>query len=456
LVTGAAAPSPAAQPLQPSFAQKHHACGQPAAVAPGTAPLQAMAPLFLCGICDDLMLDPTTLGCCGKSFCRGCLRQWIRTSVHTAGIPRCPAGCTAKLPIRLPARSHALRTAIEQLAPVRLEQRKKEAEEEEAALEEEVCHGGFRPWQEIVANRDIIFCTNLGVRQGTPGMVIGNFGDGFHLTVKFDEREDGSELCVVVLPEALMAPLPGGFRLGRRVVALYELMLNGVVGVRLGTGGVVVGRVSEDRLMVLFDARVDTGTGPGGPVSVSYREVGVQRPLVGGFSIAQEVQSAMDLVVGNQVVVRAGTRGSVLAEFSDTRLTVLFDSSEDGGQSCFNVLPMEVRPWCVPPGNLPVGSPVQAIRDLVSMNVMVKAGTRGVVLSGIDDTQVFVSFESREDGSGPQALTVDFSSVAKAEEYDRTALQLQELASMERAPRDAAADTGDALAKELRAPAVVE
>merc|ERR550514_1318887 len=89
-----------------------------------------VAELFSCGICDDVMLDPTTLGCCGKSFCRRCLCQWIRTTVHSAGIPRCPGGCTAKLPFRLPARSLQLRNAIEQLVPKALEVRQKEAAEE--------------------------------------------------------------------------------------------------------------------------------------------------------------------------------------------------------------------------------------------------------------------------------------------------------------------------------------
>jgi hypothetical protein len=304
---------------------------------------ESVADLFSCGICDDVMLDPTTLTCCGKSFCRRCLRQWIRTSVHSAGIPRCPGGCTAKLPFRLPARSHTLRTAIEQLIPSRLEVRRQE-EEEDVKTAEDMCYGGFRAWEEVVANRDVIFGTRLGVRQGTPGVLVGNFVDGTHVTVKFDEREDSSELCVNVVPEALMAPLPGGFRLAQRVAALYDLMLDSEIGVRLGTGGTVVGRLGEDRLMVLFDARVDSWKGPEGPVSVNYREVTVQRPLVGGYCIAQRVQSSMDLVVGNRVVVRAGTKGAVLAEFSDTRLTVSFDSPEDGGRNCFNVLPLEIQP----------------------------------------------------------------------------------------------------------------
>jgi hypothetical protein len=304
---------------------------------------EEVADIFSCGICDEVMLDPTTLSCCGKSFCRRCLRQWMRTSVHSAGIPRCPGGCTAKLPFRLPARSQALRNAIEQLLPQRLEQVRKE-EEENKEDDEDMCFGGFRAWQEVAANRDVMFGPRLGVRQGTPGIIVGNFTDGFHVTVRFDEREDGSELCVNVLPEALMAPLPGGFRLRQRVVALYDLVLNDEIGVTLGTGGVVVGQLGEDRLMVLFDTRVDSGAAPEGPVSVSYREVTVQRVLVGGFKIAQRVQSAMDLVVGNRVVVKAGTRGAVLAEFSDTRLTVAFDPPEEGGQSCFNVLPLEIKP----------------------------------------------------------------------------------------------------------------
>jgi hypothetical protein len=129
-------------------------------------------------------------------------------------------------------------------------------------------------------------------------------------------------------------------------VALYDLVLNDEIGVTLGTGGVVVGQLGEDRLMVLFDTRVDSGAAPEGPVSVSFKEVTVQRLLVGGFSIAQRVQSSMDLVVGNKVVVKAGTRGAVLAEFSDTRLTVAFDPPEEGGQSCFNVLPLEIKPCC--------------------------------------------------------------------------------------------------------------
>mmetsp|Transcript_6722 Transcript_6722/g.16680 ORF Transcript_6722/g.16680 Transcript_6722/m.16680 type:complete len:390 (-) Transcript_6722:243-1412(-) len=387
------------------------------------APLQGfvendeLLDLFGCGICNDIMLDATTLVCCGKSFCRGCLRQWIRTSVHSAGVPRCPGGCCSKMPIRLPARSHALTRAMEQLVPEAYEERRRQ-EEEEADTGEELCYGGFKAWQEVAAARDVIFGSKIGVRQGTPGVLIGNFTDGCHVTVRFDHREDDSELCVNVLPEALMDPLPGGFRLGQRVVALFDLLLNEKIGVKLGTAGTVVGRLGEDRLMICFDERLDAGEGT---VSVNFREVTLQRLLVGGFKISQKVQSAMDLVVGSKVVVKAGTLGVVLAEFSETRLTVSFDQAEGGSQSCFNVLPVEIKTWCEPPEDLPIGSSVQATKDLVNMNslgapVVVRAGTKGVVVGGVDETQVLVRFETNEDeGVPPQTLTVEFNSVQKSD-----------------------------------------
>merc|ERR1719188_144058 len=150
---------------------------------------ESVLELFSCSICDDVFIDPTTLTCCGKAFCRRCLRQWIRTSVHTSGIPRCPGGCTAKLPFRLPAQSYALRNAVEQLLPEALARRRREVEDVDEG-DDDRCYGGLRRWQEIAANRDIIFGTKLGVRQGTPGILVGNFHDGSHVTVRFDERED--------------------------------------------------------------------------------------------------------------------------------------------------------------------------------------------------------------------------------------------------------------------------
>merc|ERR1719174_184709 len=115
---------------------------------------------------------------------------------------------------------------MEQFAPDEVK-RRMEDEREEAAEEPATCYGGFKPWQIVAAARDIGFGNAVGVRQGTPGIVVSNFSDGFHLTVKFDTREDGSDLCVNVLPSTLMNPLPGGFHLSEKVCASHDLLLEG-------------------------------------------------------------------------------------------------------------------------------------------------------------------------------------------------------------------------------------
>jgi hypothetical protein len=302
---------------------------------------------------------------------------------------------------------------MEQLIPERVASRREE-EEDDKIVDDDVCRGGFRVWQEVVAARDIIFGDSVGVRRGTHGILVGNFTDAVHVTVRFDEREDQSELCVNVLPEALIEPLPGGFRLGQRIVALFDLTLHGVIGVRLGTVGTIVGPLPDDRLMVSFDERWDNGEGT---VSVSFREVTVQRPLVGGFRISQQVQASLNLVVGNKTVVKAGTRGTVLSEFSDTRLTVVFERSEEGTQACFNVMPLEIRPWCEVPQDLPVGCHVKVVTDLVSSNsLVVRAGTKGVILSGVTETEVMANFEIQDADSPSMMLIVPVTSVEIAEE----------------------------------------
>ncbi|CAE7334648.1 BFAR [Symbiodinium necroappetens] len=358
------------------------------------------AELFSCGICEDLMIVPTTLVCCGRSFCKECVRLWIKTNAQSGGIPRCPGGCMQKVPYRLPKHSIALRVAMETLLPKRLAARLKEAAEDEQEPEQ---LGGFQAWSEIAASRDILYGNNVIVRQGSPGIVVGICEDAVHLTVKFDEREDGSDLCVNVVPEALMLPLPGGFRLRQHVVALYELLLNSDMKVPLGSVGHVIGSLGEDRITVLFESLSRPAATPGEvhqsvpeyPVSVNIREVAAKRPLVGGFSIAQKVQASMSLVVGSRVVVHAGCRGTVLAEFSDTRLTVVFETSETGAPNCCNVLPLEIMPWCQTLPGLPAGTTVRALHHLMSPHaIIVPAGARGTILGGVDASLVFVSFDN--------------------------------------------------------------
>ncbi|CAJ1428258.1 unnamed protein product [Effrenium voratum] len=273
------------------------------------------------------MLAPTTLVCCGRSFCKECLHLWIKTNAQQGGIPRCPGGCMAKVPFRLPKHSIALRKAMEQLVPDRLACRIKAEEEEE----EMPCFGGFKVRFAFAR----MYGSSIIVRQGSPGIVVGNCDDGCHLTVKFDEREDGSELCVNVVPEALMLPLPGGFRLHQRVVALYELLLNSDMKVPLGSVGHIIGSLGGDRVTVLFEPKQEKI--PEYPVSVNIR----------------------------------------------------------AAPNCFNVLPLEILPWCDTPPEFPAGTSVRAVHHLMSpCAIIVHAGTRGIILGGVDPSLVFVSFEN--------------------------------------------------------------
>jgi hypothetical protein len=42
---------------------------------------------FLCSVCYELMVDPTTLNC-GHSFCRSCLASWVLSS-NSSNCPSC-------------------------------------------------------------------------------------------------------------------------------------------------------------------------------------------------------------------------------------------------------------------------------------------------------------------------------------------------------------------------------
>jgi len=164
--------------------------------------------LFACGVCGDLLFEPITLSCCERSFCGGCLRTWIRTNVVSAGIPRCPGGCGEKVPFRLPRVSASLQTAMEKLIPEAVEQRARaEAEDQAEAAVREAGRteqlGGFTPWQDVCAACPIILGGRVAVIIGTPGVLIGPHVDYTHVTVKFDHREDGSDLCVHVLAKDL-------------------------------------------------------------------------------------------------------------------------------------------------------------------------------------------------------------------------------------------------------------
>lgn len=294
--------------------------------------------IFECGLCTELVVDPTTLSCCGKTFCLSCLQTWLVTSVHQAGVPRCPAGCGKPLPFRLPPRSEMLQRAIESIYPEELRRRRSEVEEGD---ESRPIAGGFTAWQDVVAALDLECNGNVLVGFGTRGIVVGPH-DGGRIIVKFNQRLDDSELCMNVTPRELAPQLPQhfGFHIGDRVAAVRDLMFGPQVGVRFGVRGTIIKGFGSDRISVRFDERVD---GTGILVNVTPQEIQVDRRLVGGFTIGQKVFAAEDLRT-NVLAVRAGTLGVVMSQYSDIRVTVQFDERADGSSAPMNVTAGQILP----------------------------------------------------------------------------------------------------------------
>jgi len=398
-----------------------------------------LADLFGCGICSDLLFKPVTVPCCGSAYCRRCLCSWIKSRVHSVGVPRCPGGCEQVLSFALPAVSKLLVHAIEKMMPEELQRRAEDDREAEEEEEELSIGGDFRAWQEVVAAYDIYFGSRVGVRRGTPGILVGNLPGSSLITVKFEKREDESELCVNIPPGGVMAPLPGKFRLGQRVLAAFDLQCNHAdptISVRLATPGTIVGRLGDDHLAVSFDERLDGGEGP---LGVSPQQVCAERKFIGGFQLAQQVQAATDLIVGNRVAVPAGTRGVITGEFSETRLSAAFytepepDTHDTRAMPHFNVLPCELRPWCEPHPDFPVGQEVQARTDIPAMHSVVPAGTRGRVLSGVPEGQVMVKFQIGEEDF------LDLCLVVQPTDVETTLVETTSVAAMS----DAGAQSND-------------
>mmetsp|Transcript_139972 Transcript_139972/g.390209 ORF Transcript_139972/g.390209 Transcript_139972/m.390209 type:complete len:341 (-) Transcript_139972:169-1191(-) len=322
---------------------------------------------FECGICKDLLLDPVTLSCCGKSFCQDCLRQCLRAAAKT-GVARCPAGCGQIVPFRLPAPSQLLQRCLEALEPEALARRREaaaelEAEEAEAepgeaeaggaevgagdppvAAAADGLPGGFQVWEEVAASRDLTVGDRIVAVWGTPGVVLGPAErTPDRIEVIFDERTDFARSSLNVRPFELERQLPAhfGVRIAQPVVATKDLFCGPTLLARLGSRGVVRCRHSEERATVQFDQRAD---GSELPVNVHFSEVTPQRTLLGGYRVGQRVAASQDLFSGNTLMVHSGTLGSVCCEYSDARLTVKFDSRADGSSCGVNLTLAELRP----------------------------------------------------------------------------------------------------------------
>mmetsp|Transcript_91969 Transcript_91969/g.268986 ORF Transcript_91969/g.268986 Transcript_91969/m.268986 type:complete len:311 (+) Transcript_91969:88-1020(+) len=295
--------------------------------------------LFECGICKELLLDPVTLSCCGKSFCQGCLRDLL-LSVAETGVARCPAGCGRVVPFHLPPRSYVLQQCLEAGAAEEIARRRAAEESEVAALP-----GDFEAWEEVAASQDLTIRERIVVAYGTPGVLLGSRREG-RLEVVFDERTDFRHGSLHVQPFELLRQLPShfGVRIGQRVVAVVELgnASQGTVFARVGAHGTALRRHGEDRLVVQMEETREDGSDL--PLRVHYSEVMPSRTLLGGYRVGQHVQASLDLYQNETLLMRAGTTGVVHGEYSDVRLTVQFDGSADGSPRRLNVTVPEIQP----------------------------------------------------------------------------------------------------------------
>lgn len=306
--------------------------------------------LFSCRLCFDVVLEPTTVPCCGGTFCRSCLQKWLVKNVRLSGVARCPQGCGRRLPLQLPAPSRTLERALKVLLPEQLEARRREA----ASDDEPDIPGGFALLQKVAASRDLTIgegrLRKVVVPFGVAGMVVGRSeGDGEErVAVKFEGRLDGCEGYLAVLCSEVVSQLPAslGVLLGQQVVATRDLMIGPIVGVIFGERGIVLdshkGQAGEDRITVRFESRTDGGTNN---VSCLPSELEPSRKLAGGFELAQAVVAARDVFSGNtrMLIVRCGTRGKIMQELNDMRVIVRFDEREDDLHDFVSVVPSEIE-----------------------------------------------------------------------------------------------------------------
>lgn len=239
------------------------------------------------------------------------------------------------MPRRLPAISKILSSALAKLAPTKLEQRRRE--EAESAASAQPILSGFHPWQEIVASHDLMVGTRIVAPFGSSGIVLANSSrvEG-RIMVSFDSTESA---FFDVTPSEIISQLPDAFgvRIAQRVFAAGDLMVGPRRAVGFGTQGSVLRRCAADetRLCVEFDGGLGT-------FNVQPFEVSPYRKLVGGFLPAQRVKASRNLVAEDTLLVKSGISGVVKGEYSDTRLTVLFEYREDGSSNALNVIPEEI------------------------------------------------------------------------------------------------------------------
>jgi len=285
--------------------------------------------------------------------------------------------------------------------------------------------GGFEVNARVRATRTLTIDGGQPiVPSGSHGVVVGPAPDDplEQLLVRFDALPlSGDTVECACGADDVALLIAGGFLRGESVAAAKDLCVKGVVVVKQGVLGTVVGQSATDpngRVTIAFVRRED---GRGNNLNVVPTEI--HRMLCTG-----------NLVPGDQVtarrqllVVPAGAHGTVLGPSCTrpSRVAVRFDAVDDCDEVVLHVEPRDLDVLAASEnvdrsspepesrskevdgkiraiaGNYVRGNEVIAARDLsVGGNVVVRAGVLGMVIgpSNQDIERVTVAFAWREDG----------------------------------------------------------
>lgn len=296
---------------------------------------------------------------------------------------------------------------------VQFENREDHSENRLNCLPDELRHtlaGGYQIGVQVKSARPIHARNGTFIPTGTSGTVLGPARqqlNGPHsqpslakLSVLFSLNGTEAKEVSCELDDVETA-IAGNFRRGNAVIATRDLRVGGVVVVREGVLGTVVGPSSSDslhRVTISFSHRED---GSRNRLNCVINEIRLY--LAGGFEVGARVHVVRPVTDG-QPQLAIGSVGTVVGPASEdplARLVVRLDNRLPNGGS----IEREVRSDDVAlmiAGGFRRGESVVAAKDLrVKSLVVVKQGVVGTVVgqSATDPSgRVTVTFARREDG----------------------------------------------------------
>eukprot|EP00927_Polykrikos_kofoidii_P061206 TRINITY_DN56072_c0_g1_i1.p1 TRINITY_DN56072_c0_g1~~TRINITY_DN56072_c0_g1_i1.p1 ORF type:complete len:650 (+),score=62.27 TRINITY_DN56072_c0_g1_i1:51-2000(+) len=303
--------------------------------------------------------------------------------------------------------------------------------------------GGLEVGSRVQAVRTLTFDDRPPIPASTSGLVLGPAPQEplARLLVRFDAIPPAHEPveCDCRADDVALT-IAGGFRRGESVTAAKDLRVKGIVVVKQGIVGTVIGQSSTDpagRVTVCFARRED---GRCNNLNVVPAEI-QKTPCTGGLVPGDRVAALRQLLV-----VPKGTTGVVIGPSCarSSRVAVRFNTVENGEEVVLHVESGDLRvlhavgedvddsgldnetgedltedvPRTVAAGGYDRGDTVRASHDLcVAGQVVVRAGIYGTVIgpSGQDPSgRITVAFAWREDGK-TNNLNVVPSEIQQAE-----------------------------------------